>query len=231
MSFYILGDVHGEAMGFSDFLNSDSDYCVQLGDFGFIWNKWDVPYNKFLNKFESEYPNKKIFTVLGNHENYDLINRLPETMVFGAKARQIRQNIFAIERGEILTLEGLTILCIGGADSTDKATRMYDQDYLGKKTWWAQETIQQSDIDNALSNIKKYSGKVNIVCSHAEPYNAMLRFFSYPQCSQSELLLKDLFEQINFDIWFGGHLHMSLEIEIGNKIIKVLNINEYIITD
>ena len=228
---FILSDVHGRAEGLKDFLNSNDENCIQLGDFGFIWTKWDIPYNKFLNKFEKEYPNKRIFTVLGNHENYDAIHSLPRVEVFGAKGYQIRSNVFAIDRGEILSIEGFTFLCVGGADSTDKNIRLYDQDYTGKKSWWAQEQITQKDIDNALENIEKYNGKVDVVCTHAEPTSFLKEYFRFGIDYPSEILLQDLFSQIDFTLWVCGHIHETVHGEIHDKTIISLGINEFIIID
>lgn len=118
---YFLGDVHAESPLMRDFLNSEEKYCLQLGDFGFIFKYNDWKWNRFLNHFEKNYPNKMIFTVLGNHENYDSIEKMPVKDMFGARCRKIRSNVYAVERGEILSIEGLNILCIGGADSIDKA--------------------------------------------------------------------------------------------------------------
>ena len=55
---FILGDVHANADFMNSFLESNEKYCIQLGDFGFIWNYGDWKWNKFLNKFEKEYEGK-----------------------------------------------------------------------------------------------------------------------------------------------------------------------------
>ena len=89
---YFLGDVHAESPLMRDFLNSEEKYCLQLGDFGFIFKYNDWKWNRFINHFEKNYPNKMIFTVLGNHENYDSIEKMPVKNMFGARCRKIRSN-------------------------------------------------------------------------------------------------------------------------------------------
>ena len=210
---FILGDVHANADFMNSFLESNEKYCIQLGDFGFIWNYGDWKWNKFLNKFEKEYSDKIIFVVPGNHENYDSFMKLPQVEVFGAKAYKVRENVFYIKRGEILEIENTTFLCIGGADSTDKAWRIVEYETKGIKCWWGQEAIHQKDIDNALKNLEKYGGRVDYVCSHAEPRWAINEIMPWAQESQSENLLGDLSRQVECEIWFGGHIHESLEVK------------------
>ena len=82
---FILSDVHGEKELIKPFLLSSEKYCFQLGDFGFIWKYTDWKYNRFLRHFERDYPEKVIFTVLGNHENYDSIEKMPMRTVLGAR--------------------------------------------------------------------------------------------------------------------------------------------------
>lgn len=239
MRVMILSDVHGEGHWFLPFKNSDCDICIQLGDFGFIWDKFDIPYNKFLNKFEKEFPNKTIFTVLGNHENYDLIfhfHKFETVSQYGAECYQIRKNIFAVKRGEILNLDNITFLCVGGADSTDKEwrieTEIYEREVKGKahRLWWPQEKIAQADIDNAIANVNKQEDKrVNFVCTHAEPYRFIQKIFPHAQASDSDLLLNDLWAQIGYDYWFGGHIHESYFDEENN--IASLGIGEWLVID
>lgn len=96
---YFLGDVHAESPLMEGFLESKEKYCLQLGDFGFIFKYNDWKWNKFLNHFARDYPEKMIFTILGNHENYDSIEKMPIKTMFGARCREIRSNVYAIERG------------------------------------------------------------------------------------------------------------------------------------
>ena len=78
---YFLGDVHAESPLMKGFLESKEKYCLQLGDFGFIFKYNDWKWNKFLNHFARDYPEKMIFTILGNHENYDSIEKMKKVFV------------------------------------------------------------------------------------------------------------------------------------------------------
>ena len=73
---------------------------------------------------------------------------------------QIDKYIFHVLRGEIMTLEGKTFLCIGGAVSIDKALRT---PYI---SWWPAEEISFHDIDNALNNLERVNNTVDFVITH-----------------------------------------------------------------
>ena len=223
---YFLGDVHAESPLMRDFLNSEEKYCLQLGDFGFIFKYNDWKWNKFLNHFEKNYPNKMIFTVLGNHENYDSIEKMPVKDMFGARCRKIRSNVYAIERGEILSIEGLNILCIGGADSIDKAWR---QDGI---SWWTQEKISDADIKKTVE--KGLTCSFDMVCSHAMPAFFMLQNFTPCFQTGSEFSLEKIYCDIennggHIPLWIGGHVHNSIDMTYNDTLFRSLDIGEKII--
>ena len=223
---YFLGDVHAESPLMRDFLNSEEKYCLQLGDFGFIFKYNDWKWNKFLNHFEKNYPNKMIFTVLGNHENYDSIEKMPVKDMFGAKCRKIRYNVYAVERGEILSIEGLNILCIGGADSIDKAWR---QDGI---SWWTQEKISDTDIKKTVE--KGLTCSFDMVCSHAMPAFFMLQNFTPCFQTGSEFSLEKIYCDIennggHIPLWIGGHVHNSIDMTYNDTLFRSLDIGEKII--
>ena len=223
---YFLGDVHAESPLMRDFLNSEEKYCLQLGDFGFIFKYNDWKWNRFLNHFEKNYPNKMIFTVLGNHENYDSIEKMPVKDMFGARCRKIRSNVYAIERGEILSIEGLNILCIGGADSIDKAWR---QDGI---SWWAQEKISDTDVKKTVE--KGLTCSFDMVCSHAMPAFFMLQNFTPCFQTGSEFSLEKIYCDIennggHIPLWIGGHVHNSIDMTYNDTLFRSLDIGEKII--
>ena len=223
---YFLGDVHAESPLMRDFLNSEEKYCLQLGDFGFIFKYNDWKWNKFLNHFEKNYPNKMIFTVLGNHENYDSIEKMPVKDMFGARCRKIRSNVYAVERGEILSIEGLNILCIGGADSIDKAWR---QDGI---SWWAQKKISDTDVKKTVE--KGLTCSFDMICSHAMPAFFMLQNFTPCFQTGSEFSLEKIYCDIennggHIPLWIGGHVHNSIDMMYNGTLFRSLDIGEKII--
>ena len=222
-----LGDTHGDRVCLKNFLNSEEKYCVQLGDFGFIFKYNDYKYNHFLHDFEKKYPDKTIFTVLGNHENYDSIEKFPKVVKNNAWCWKIRENVFAVERGEILYIENKAILCVGGAESIDKDIR------CSHISWWKQERILKTDIEKAILNARKVE-KIDIVATHCMPtffnYHCFRNSFLDESSYQLEILFSKLVE-INKSpaLWLGGHVHQSLKTEKCGVSMQTLNIGQYLI--
>ena len=219
---FFLGDTHGEKRFMSDFLDSNEKYCIQLGDFGFIFKYNDYKWNHFINDFQKKYPDKTIFTVLGNHENFDSIEKMPQVIKFGARCRKIRDNIFAVERGEILQLEGKNILCVGGADSTDKQWRK------SGVSWWPQESISDDQVERAIENglSDKYES-IDIIASHAMPAFFMTKVFVNPYYSRSDYALEKIYcDLVNngreIPLWVGGHVHEYAFIEYNDTLVVSL---------
>lgn len=238
MKIYLIGDLHGElkSQSLSRFLVSrESNICIQLGDFGYIWAE-DFAEN-FLDAIEKNYPNKEIFTILGNHENYDKILKLPIVEKYGAKVFQIRKNIFAVLRGEILTLDNMNFLCVGGADSQDKDFReLYEQDNH-IKVWWEQERVLGSQVDKAIKNCSNKT--VHYVLTHEAPSNIVNLLFTHftekEKIFSSAYELKRLYNSISFEKgWFCGHYHIDKQIVLDWsqwKFFQVLGIDQCEIVD
>ena len=132
---FVCGDIHHEndiaKIQHQNFtIQKDltkEDVLIVAGDWGGIW------YNDYRNKNLLDWWELRNFTtlvVLGNHENYDVINKLCIVDKFGSKVRKMSDSVFIAERGEIYTINGKKILTFGGAESTDKQYRV--EGY----SWW-----------------------------------------------------------------------------------------------
>ena len=119
---YITGDTHG---GFQRFGSKyfpqqtqmgRNDYMIICGDFGGLWDggQKDQHWLDWL----AEKPFTTLF-VDGNHENFDLLNALPEKEWHGGRVHEVRENILHLMRGQIFTFSGLTWFTMGGASSHD----------------------------------------------------------------------------------------------------------------
>lgn len=230
---YILSDIHGEPGPIGNWLkNSKEKYCIQLGDFGFIFSvSPSLSEEAMLDQFSEKLIKKDryLFTVLGNHENWPRIMAMEQVECMGAKCWKIRDRIYAVQPGEILNLEGKTILCIGGADSHDKDWRRVFEIQYGFPIWWAEEAITEGDISRARYNLEKYNFCVDYICTHCPPYTVSCKLFEYAKQYKSELLLDKILEQVEFSDWFCGHVHENFWATCGGKDISILGINEYVV--
>ena len=96
MAIYITGDTHGDFQRFGSKYfpqqkeMSRGDYVVIAGDFGGLWD------GSQKDQYWLDWLNKKPFTTLfvdGNHENFDLLNTLPEKEWNGGRVHVVRPAI------------------------------------------------------------------------------------------------------------------------------------------
>ena len=114
---YIAGDIHAnldrKRLSFFKSLKED-DIVVVLGDFGFSWNE------EFQNRWYALNIKCLMLSVLGNHENYNLIKSCAVGRVFGANTLKLNPRAFYLMNGEIYDIEGIKSFVFGGAPSIDK---------------------------------------------------------------------------------------------------------------
>lgn len=136
---------------------SEITYAVVLGDFGLPWCKCPVdeqgihPTDK-TDKHLLKWYNEKTFKILavpGNHDNYDMIAKLPQVPMFGVTVGKLSENIFYLNRGEIYEIEGKRFLVLGGALSEDKAIRTLQE------SWWPQELWTEAEQAACIDKIQK----------------------------------------------------------------------------
>lgn len=138
----------------------------------------------------------------GNHENHPRLNSFPETWICGARAHQISISVYHIIRGEILELGDAAVLCIGGADSLDKAWRTEGED------WWREEQISESDIENANNGLSCREHTIDYVITHCLPQSILSRLFPTMNPTRSSRLLDSVFWNAEIQKkWIAGHYH------------------------
>ena len=141
---------------------------IVLGDFGLPWYECPVdengihptdPTEKYLLKW---YRNKPftVLAVMGNHDNYDMLEKLPEIEMFGNKILKVCDNVFYLKRGEVYQIEDKSFLVLGGAMSNDKDWR------TPHKSWWLQEEWNEAEKERCLDKIKQCGGNFDYVLSH-----------------------------------------------------------------
>lgn len=206
---FVTGDTHGD-LDYAKLLSlkeknlSYEDYLIIAGDCAICWSKENLPYYlKLYNDIGCT-----VIYVDGNHENFDMLEKMPIVEYKGALMHQIDKHIFHIMRGEIMKLDGKTFLCIGGAVSIDK---MYREPH---KSWWTQEEINQHDIDNALNNLEKVNNKVDYVITHCCDTRTVLEVLRFNRDICTDYL-NFIDVAVDYKHWYFGHYH--IDREIGSK--------------
>ncbi len=203
---YVAGDTHGDIdykklLALKEENVTFDDFLIICGDMGICWSPELLPY--FLSFYRDI--GCTIIFVDGNHENFDMLNSYQLVEYKGAIMHQIDDHIFHILRGEIMTLEDKTFLCIGGACSIDK---MYRKLHI---SWWPEEEITSHDINNAICNLEKVNNKVDYVITHCCDSKTVVKAFGFKRdvCTDQLSFIDKI---VDYKNWFFGHYHFDRAI-------------------
>ena len=175
---------------------------IVLGDFGFSWNK------SLQNSWNALDIACLTLSVMGNHENYDLIKSCAVERVFGADAYKLNPRTFYLMNGEIYDIEGIKSFVFGGADSIDKVSRV---PYV---SWWPEEIPSYKAFLKGLSILEKNSWDIDLFLAHTCPTDVSSSLFNYPyklkdpveaMLSQYEYKIQENNPEKEYPFLFGHH--------------------------
>ncbi|BAI81717.1 conserved hypothetical protein (plasmid) [Deferribacter desulfuricans SSM1] len=213
----IIGDTHGK-LEYNKVLDvyetKKPEIIIVLGDFGLPFYN-DKEENKILDELE-KLP-IEICYIDGNHENFDIVNNLPETHKYENKVGQLRKNIFHLKRGNIYKIKDYKIFAFGGGSSIDKSIRTPGID------WWFEELPTMNEVRYATKNLKKTKFNVDIILTHTAPYKIFLELcnklnpapYKYYDVDGVEFMksLQVIYDLTHFKYWFCGHYHVDTEVQ------------------
>ena len=192
---------------------------IQVGDWG--QNKKDI--NNAVAK--SYYPHLPVFVVAGNHEAFDLWEGFE-----GIK--EVMHNVFFVQKGHIMKLDGLNVLFCGGASSIDKKWQ--------GSSWDWREDIQPADVARFEKNYNEFlelrdgCEKIDLMISHVPPASVIDRNFDPKQKlafdvpiywqDKSAPIVEEIWKQVGEPVLKCGHMHKR--VIDGN--CQILDINEMI---
>ena len=216
---YVTGDIHAnldpKRLDFFKSLKKD-DIMIVLGDFGFSWNK------SLQNSWNALDIACLTVSVMGNHENYDLIKSCAVERVFDADAYKLNPRTFYLMNGEIYNIGGIKSFVFGGADSIDKAYRV---PYV---SWWPEEIPSYDEFRRGLNNLEKNSWDIDLFLAHTCPSDVSLSLFNYPHklkdpaedmLSQYEYRIQENNPKKEYPFLFGHHHNFKW----GDKYICLYN--------
>lgn len=159
---------------------------IVLGDFGFSWNK------SLQNSWNALDIACLTVSVMGNHENYDLIKSCAVERVFGADAYKLNPHTFYLMNGEIYDIEGIKSFVFGGANSIDKAFRV---PYV---SWWPEEIPSHGEFLKGLRSLEKNNWDIDLFLAHTCPPDVSSFLFNYP--SKMKDPVEDMLSQYEYHI-------------------------------
>lgn len=236
---FVCGDLHGKTD-----LNkikiakwpeqrelSKEDVLIQLGDFGWIWHKIGTnPDQEYWCNWLST-RKYTLLVVLGNHENYDEIEELPWTEMFGGQVQYYESvgrfgtgRIYFAKRGEIYNINGKTFWAFGGALSIDKDTR------TPGVSWWEGELPSWWDFEYGMQQLDKVNWNVDYIVSHTCPVNIVGEIIHKTPYTEGKfkdpvaVYFFEIYKKITFKEWHFGHFHEDICLDYsstGDGIFQV----------
>ena len=180
------------------------DFLVICGDFGCIWD------GSRTDEYWLDWHNDKPYTTLvclGNHENYSLIEKIPQEDWRGAKVRRARKNVLILERGGMYDLNGVTLWTMGGATSHDMEYR------IPGRSWWPQEIPSFEELDDGINAIECAGDKANIIVTHCAPSCVLKTLGDIYKPDMLTNYLSLVRSVTTFDQWYFGHYHLDKDID------------------
>lgn len=220
MAVHIMGDVHGAYQKLLEMFKhvSPNDTIICVGDFG-IYHK----YLKHLKKlFKKGYP-CKVLVIDGNHEDFRIINGWSKD-----ELTEFHTNFFYVPRGYVTVIEGKLFAFLGGAESIDFKLRTLGKDFF------AEERIQQEDVDKLIKNVN--GRKVDYLITHTPPefINRVyfpitpdkVEYYNLPLgwIDESAVRMNKVHWALRPKKHFCGHMHGA----ILHDTVRILNIDEVV---
>lgn len=215
MSIYLVGDTHQSLYNFNLIKSKNKltkeDIVIVIGDFGFYWNNSIQEHNK--RKELAKLPCKICF-IDGNHENHELIGKLPIKEMFGNEVGYDEKYGFIhLKRGYSYIIQEKSFLCLGGGHSVDLSIRKEGI------SWWKQENISTEDILALLKTLEQKQD-FDYVLTHTCPMSILkelekqkLLMHKVPSFwvinHINEEVLEVLKNSITFKYWMFGHFHLN----------------------
>ena len=230
MAIYITGDTHG---GFQRFGSryfpqqknmGREDYVIVAGDFGELWD------GGHKDQYWLDWLEEKPFTTLfvdGNHENFALLDALPERQWNGGRVHVVREHVLHLMRGQVFTFGGLTWFTMGGAASHDIQNGILDptdpdferQYWLMRRlramfrvkgvSWWPEELPSPEEYGEALANLERADWAVDCVLTHCAPSSIVKKLDPDYGTDGLTDFLETVRQRCHFAWWFFGHYHRN----------------------
>lgn len=228
---YVTGDTHGQFNRFStkNFPEqrtlTKQDFVLICGDFGGLWNgSREEAY--WLDWLESK-PFSTLF-IAGNHENYDMLDRLPTELWNGGLIQRIRPSVIHLCNGSVFQLDGKLVFVMGGAESHDmpdgilrpgpdlkQQRRILDRRRaryrVEGESWWSQEMPRQEDYQTALTALEQERWIVDLVVTHCLPTSFQQQIDPEYAANKLTDFLEDVHSRLIFRQWYAGHYHQERE--------------------
>ena len=214
---YVTGDTHGRQDQWVQQVEpvlQPGDTMIVCGDFGVgFWKGRFGPEEAFYDHISGQ--DYTVLFVDGNHENFEKLYSYPEEEWKGGRVHKIRHNLLHLMRGEVYSLDGITLFAFGGGYSLDKYIRQEDV------SWWRQEMPSPEEYENARANLRQAGQQAGYIITHTAPsesvcYLSTIRRLGIKNNVIEEMplttFLDDIYQNVAYKHWYIGHFHVDVEL-------------------
>lgn len=189
-----------------------SDYVIICGDFGGVWDGSNE------EKYWIKWLKSKNFTILfvdGNHENFEMLYKLPTVEFGGGIVHKVDDAIYHLMRGEVYNIDKRKFFVFGGASSHDK------EDREEGKNWWDTELPNEQEFTNARNNLEKNDFKVDYILTHCAPTSIQNKLSPTYEINMLTDFLENIKNTVECSKWFFGHYHKDIKLD--EKFVAVFD--------
>lgn len=205
MSTLYSGDLHGRIDDLGSILQFAEAHkisaVIQVGDFGlgFPDKCWNPFFEKRARQQKWTVP---IYTCAGNHDNHDWLDQLVVEQGYPDKVEIYPGGgLYFVPRGQVLEIDGVSHLFLGGAESTDRHVRVEGV------SWWAREEPNAQEFDKFFEALENQ--KPNTVITHEAPLRIKIDRVRRNQSYTPNMLEKALkLSEHQPSNWLFGHHHI-----------------------
>ena len=234
MSVYVTGDTHGgfQRLGMKYFpeqkkMNRE-DMVIIAGDFGGLWG--GTPAEKYWLDWLEDKPFTTAF-LDGNHENFAMLNALPERLWHGGRIHEVRPHVLHLMRGQVFDIEGYTFFTMGGASSHDIQDGILDPEEPGFEerywrmrraramfrvkgvSWWTEELPSDEEYEEARKNLDAHDWAVDYILTHCAPTSITQKIIPHARADRLTDFLDEVKNRARYHYWLFGHLHDNQAVD------------------
>lgn len=208
---YVASDTHGTIH--LDTLRPDNfpspvtrgDYLLLCGDVGLVWD--GAAADRQLMEWYDAQPYTTLY-IDGNHENHDLLSRLPISKWKGGRIHRLGERVVHLLRGEVYQVDGQRFFCFGGGFSVKKVTGG------SKVPIWEGEMPSQQEYSMGLSNLAEHGHEVDYIFTHTCPTSCLAHLPARHPPFERELndYLERISREVRWKNWYFGHFHVDMDI-------------------
>lgn len=187
-------------------LHKEVDYLIILGDVAVCWDNGSM--DETVKNFYQDLPLTTLF-LDGNHENFNILDSIPEEEWHGGMVQFIAPDIIHLMRGNVYEIDGHSYFVFGGACSYNKS------ELMDGISWWQQEMPTIEEYNYGWENLKLHNYKVDYMLSHAGPYEVLgeMGFGCYEEALELARMLQRFADNTDFEEYYFGHFHIDEDVE------------------